>query len=318
MGPMHPSRSSLLLGTAAWLLVVVLVGFVDLVTGPDYGFGFFYLLAIVPAAWSLGRGSGYAVAIASGFAWFSADLLERRVGVLAIAWNASSRTLLFFLAAYLVDSVRRERERLRGLDEERSYFMRVLEHELAGPGRALADGLRRLQQRGSATPEDLQPLVEQAQDLEFLSRDFVSLGELQSGQLWLHHQPVDLRAIVEELRTRVAKDGTKLPLTLATGAFVVEGDEARLRQAIAGVLDETRDSAGAQDVTLDLRRERGRAKLTISAGVGPFLTPPRDDQRGVGVELARRIIEAHHGQFDYRREAVSKAIRVVLQVPLAT
>ena len=305
-------------GTVLWLVVVVLIGCVDLATGPEYGFGFFYLIAIVPAAWSLGRGSGYPVALASGFTWFAADVVERRTGsLLPIAWNASSRAFLFFLAVYLVDSVRRERERLRRLDEERSYFMRVLEHELAGPGHALAEGLRRLQQRGSATPEDLQPLVEQAHDLEFLSRDFVALGELQSGQLWMQHHPVDLRAIVEELRARVAKDGTKMPLTVSTGAFIVEGDEARLRQAIAGVLNETRDSAGPQDVTLDLRRERGAAKLTISAGVGPFLVPPRDDQRGVGIELARRIIEAHNGSLEYRREAVSKAIRVVLQVPLS-
>jgi K+-sensing histidine kinase KdpD len=86
-------RSNIVIGTLFWLLVVVLVGAVDLSTGPDYGFGFFYLLAVVPAAWLLGRWPGMAVALASGFAWFFADIIERRAGAIGpIAWNASSRT----------------------------------------------------------------------------------------------------------------------------------------------------------------------------------------------------------------------------------
>ena len=298
--------------------MVVTVGLVDLLTGPEYGFGFFYLLAVVPAAWRHGRWSGLTVALTSGTAWFIADLVERRAaGVLPIAWNASSRTFMFVTAAILVDVVRRERERLRKLDAERSQFMRVLEHELAGPGRELAEGLHRLQTAGGASATELQPLVERAQDLEFLSRDFVSLGQLQSGELRLQHRRLDLGTIVEELRSRATDRGARMPITLSSGHFFVEGDDARLRQAINGLLAEARTSAGAGDVTIDLRREVGNAKLTISTGVGPFITTGSTDRGGVGVELARMIIETHGGRLEHRREAVSKAVRFVVQLPLA-
>lgn len=311
-------RSKAVTGTVGWLLVVVTVGVIDLLTGPDYGFGFFYLLAIVPAAWRHGRWAGILVALSSGTAWFIADLVERRAaGVLPIAWNASSRTFMFLTAAVLVDVVRRERERLRRLDAERSQFMRVLEHELAGPGSELAEGLRRLQTAGGASASELQPLVERAQDLEFLSRDFVSLGQLQSGELSLQHRRLDLGAIVEELRSRATDRGPRMPITLSSGPFFVEGDDARLRQAITGLLAEARASAGTADVTIDLRRDGGTAKLTISTGVGPFLATGSTDRGGVGVELARMIVEAHGGRLEYRREAVSKAVRFVAQLPLA-
>lgn len=310
-----PLRSTVVTGTAFWLVVVLLVGLLDLSTGPEYGFGFFYLFAVVPAAWLLGRWPGVAVALASGFAWFFADVIEKRVSTIGpIAWNASSRTLLFLMAAWLVDVLHRERERLRALDRERSHFMRVLEHELAGPSQELSRGLRALQETGGATASELQPLVERAQDLEFLSRDFVSLGQLQSGDLWLQHRAVDLRAMVEELRTRPS-DGPRVPITLSSGGFIVEGDEARLRQALGSLFSEAR-AAKTSDVSIDLRRDGGNAKLTITGGVGPFLPLPPEDRGGIGIELARVIIQGHRGTLDHRRSAASKAVRFVVQLPL--
>ncbi len=309
-------RSSVVTGTLFWLLVVLLIGVIDLSTGPDYGFGFFYLLAVVPAAWLLGRWPGLIVGFASGFAWFFADAVERRTSLGATAWNASSRTFLFLMAAILVDIVRREGERLRKLDSDRSHFMRVLEHELAGPGADLARGLRALKEKGGATAPELQPLVERAQDLEFLSRDFVSLGQLQSGELWLQHTPVDVRGLVEDLRTRPSDKGPSIPITLSSGSFVVEGDEARLRQAIGSLMDAARSGAKTSDVSSDLRKGGGWAKLTITGGVGPFLALPKNDQGGVGIELARMIIEGHGGRLEHRREAASKAVRFVVELPL--
>jgi signal transduction histidine kinase len=308
-------RSSVVTGTLFWLLVVVLIGIVDLSTGPEYGFGFFYLFAVVPAAWLLGRWPGLVVALAAGSAWFFADVIEKRVSTIGpIVWNASSRTFLFLVAAWLVDGLRRERERLRALDRERSHFMKVLEHELAGPGQELSRGLRALQESGGASASELQPLVERAQDLEFLSRDFVSLGQLQSGELWLQHRQVDLRAMIEELRTRPS-DGPRVPITLSSGTFIVEGDEARLRQALGSLLNEAR-ATRTSDVSIDLRRDGGNAKLSITGGVGPFLALPPDDRGGVGIELARVIIQGHRGTLDHRRSAASKAVRFVVELPL--
>ncbi|HTJ60231.1 MAG TPA: hypothetical protein VL333_03460 [Candidatus Saccharimonadales bacterium] len=310
-------RLNVVAGTAFWLLVVVVIGLIDLGTGPDYGFGNFYLIAVLPAAWLLGREPGIAIAFASLFTWFFVDIIERRTTSLGpILWNSTSRLVVFVLAAVLIDIVRRERERMRALDRERSHFMRVLEHELAGPGQELSRGLRTLQQSGGATAAQLQPLVERAQDLEFLSRDFVSLGQLQSGELWLQHRAIDLAALVEDLRTRSTAAEPRIPITLSSGSFIIEGDEARLRQAIASLLNEAR-AAQTPDVSIDLRRDGPNAKLTVTGGVGPFIPMPPDDRGGVGVELARVIIHAHHGSLDQRRSAASKAARFVVELPLS-
>jgi signal transduction histidine kinase len=126
---------------------------------------------------------------------------------------------------------------------------------------------------------------------------------------------VDVRALVEELRARSA-GGPRMPITLSTGSFQVEGDEDRLRSALGSLLNAARETAGSGEVTLDLRRDGGFAKLTISAGAGPFIASGAEGA-GVGIELARMIIEAHRGRLDHRREAVSKAVRFTVLLPLA-
>src|SRR6266536_3898135 len=103
-----------LVAAAAFLGLVGLIGWLDLSTGPDYGFGFFYLIAVVPAAWFVGRSSGFVVGLAAGLAWFLADVAVRTTAPAdAIAWNAASGTALFLAAAFLADRVRRDRDALQ-------------------------------------------------------------------------------------------------------------------------------------------------------------------------------------------------------------
>src|SRR5258708_33714592 len=106
-------------GTLGWVLVILIIGTIDVVTDPAYGFGFFYLIAVIPAAWYLGRVPGLIVALSSGLAWFVADAAQQRLGSLwPAAWNASSRTLVFGPAAILVDIAPRHTDRIPKLDPD--------------------------------------------------------------------------------------------------------------------------------------------------------------------------------------------------------
>ena len=79
--------------------------------------------------------------------------------------------------------------------------------------------------------------------------------------------------------------------------------------------------AGAAGEFGDIRYEKsdapsaGIAKLTITGGVGPFLALPEHDRGGVGVELARVVVEGHRGRIEHRRSAASKAVRFVVELP---
>lgn len=312
-----PARR-VLLPTLGWLCIVGLIGAVDYVTGPDYGFGFFYLIPVLSAAWFLGRWPGMAVALAGGLAWFAADYAVRpATPALAIVWNASSRTFLFFAGAILVDSFHRERARLERIDVQRSLFLRVLEHELPRPGDELVRLLDRYQESGTAGPPELRALRDRAEEIRFLSRDFVALGQIQAGTLPLSRLPVDLNALVQDVRSQRSDPDRRMPITLASSVLAVSADADRLRQAIRSLMAEAAQAGGADEVSLDLAAAGADAQLVVVTGTGPYLTPAPGDEDPIGITLARLVVEAHGGTLEVRRGAMARGLRAVMRLPRA-
>ena len=301
---------------AGWLGLIALIGYLDYATGPDYGFGFFYLIPVLPAAWVLGRWPGVIVALAGGLAWFAADFGGRpTTPPLAVLWNASSRTFLFVAGAILVDSFHRERIRLARVDQQRSLFLRVLEHELPRPGDELVRLLVRYQESGTAGPSELRALRDRAEEIRFLSHDFIALGQIQAGSLPLARLPVDLNAVVQDIRAQRSDQDRRMPITLAGSDLTVAADEDRLRQAIRSLIAEAA-LAGADEVSLDLTGNGSAAQLIVSSGAGPYLAPIRVDEDPVGITLARLVVEAHGGSLELRRGAMARGLRAVMQLPL--
>ncbi|MDT7541516.1 MAG: hypothetical protein QOE33_1420 [Acidobacteriota bacterium] len=108
------SRSFLV--TLAFLLVV-LQGFVNYLTGPDFSFVIFYVLPIALVAWLVGRRAGYVIAAASGVSYFLTEYLSSHFdGREHVAlFNAFVRLGGFLFAAYFVSELRRSHEHEREL-----------------------------------------------------------------------------------------------------------------------------------------------------------------------------------------------------------
>lgn len=316
--PMTLARfRKVLLPLAGWLVLIAVIGVLDYVTGPDYGFGFFYLIPVIPAAWYLGRWPGVIVALAGGLAWFAADYGGRpTTPALAILWNASSRTFLFVAGAILVNSFRRERARLKEVDVQRSRFLRVLEHELPRPGDELVRLLTRYQESGTAGSAELRALRDRAEEIRFLSHDFVALGQIQAGTLALARLPVDLNAVVQDIRAQRSDQDRRMPITVASSALTVAADEDRLRQAIRSLIAEAAQAVGGDEVSLDLAGSGVDAQLVVASGAGPYLAPMRGDEDPVGITLARLVVEAHGGTLELRRGAMARGLRAVMRLPL--
>jgi diguanylate cyclase (GGDEF)-like protein len=89
------------------VLLSVLVGYLDYVTGNDLSLLLFYLLPIGIAAWYGTRGLGLFVAALSGVGWILGDLFELlQDHPLLFIWNASMRISVFVVLAYLLSSLR--------------------------------------------------------------------------------------------------------------------------------------------------------------------------------------------------------------------
>ena len=189
-----------LIAATGWLAVVAAIGWLDDQTGPSYGFDLLYLLAVLPAAWFHGRDVGLVVAVGASAAWFVSDpAAALAMPLSAVLWNGVSRSFMFCAGAVLAARLRRDRALLLENDSQRARFLRVIERELPRPAGSLSLGLDRLQREAALPAAAFVELRRDAERMQFLARDFVALGRLQSEPLRLTLAPVDLRPLITEL-----------------------------------------------------------------------------------------------------------------------
>ncbi len=130
--------------TAGGILALAL-GCIDYLTGPDLSFVIFYLIPVFLVAWYADRSAGFAIALLSGIAWFSADVLSMPSGLhpLVTSWNVVTKIGFFLIVNHMVASQRwgLERERqmarrdhLTGVANSR-HFAEVASQEIRRAGR---------------------------------------------------------------------------------------------------------------------------------------------------------------------------------------
>ncbi len=131
--------------TVAGAGLVLGLWFVDYITGPDLSFVVFYLLPIFLVSWFADRGSGFIIALLSGIAWFSADVLTMQPGShpLVPYWNVVTKIGFFLIVNQMMSSLRAglERERrmarmdhLTGVANSR-HFSEIAAQEIRRAGR---------------------------------------------------------------------------------------------------------------------------------------------------------------------------------------
>jgi K+-sensing histidine kinase KdpD len=321
--------------TALSLVAVASICLVDLLSGPDIGFSLFYLIPVVVTAWFVGRGPGVILAVAGALAWLFADTVNRgSMSLAASVWNGFTRMVIFIAIAVLLDRQRTSAARLAVVDRQREDFLRVLDFELPRPVEAIAALATKLDRSTPANSEErgtVQELQRRAQELQFLARDFVSLGRLQSERLLLTRTQSELNEIVREAVKAVA-DKSRVIITLGAEAPLVDADVDRLRQAIESVVRSALQHsseyvnvavrADAQSAWVDVS-DRSRVPLRVDDRA-LFDDPGRaDDPRAVAVtdrflslELARLLLEANGGSLDIESPSTLGSL-VRLRLPRA-
>jgi K+-sensing histidine kinase KdpD len=85
---------------------VVVLGFVDYVTGYELGFFLFYFVPIAIAAWKVGTIRSYLISILSSMVWFLSDILSHPYSsILVIFWNTIMKLLSFLFIAYIASKI---------------------------------------------------------------------------------------------------------------------------------------------------------------------------------------------------------------------
>lgn len=208
------------------------------------------------------------------------------------------------------------REALAARDRQLSMMLAGVAHEVRNPigGIQLFTGLAR-EALAEGSPEEARGHVERiASELEYLDRvvgDFLAFARQQK----LSRAPLAMEGLLESARQMMAPQasarGVALELTCAPGR--VEADADLLMAAVVNLLKNAIQAAPEGSAVLVSGEASGdlyRATV-IDRGPGvseadperifePFFTT-REQGTGLGLPLARKIVQAHGGALGYRR-----------------
>jgi len=113
----HLGRRSKTFIITVGLLLVVLLGVINCLSGPDVSFLIFYTAPIILAAWYVGRNAGFLMCAASGSSWVVVAVLthEHYASPFIPYWNVSVLLGFILILSYIVSAFKRSLEKEREL-----------------------------------------------------------------------------------------------------------------------------------------------------------------------------------------------------------
>jgi signal transduction histidine kinase len=222
------------------------------------------------------------------------------------------------------------RERLAALGDVAAAFA----HEVRNPLNAVSMGLQRLAAEfkpepahGYARVVDL--MQDEVRRLNAIVEQFIALAR----PLPLALAPVDLEGLLSEVAALVEPEAraarVEVRLAVAGGLPAVPADRDHLKQVLLNlVLNGFQSMSDGGTLTLDARGERGSVVLTVGdtgRGIPPDALPrifdpyftTRTGGLGLGLTIARRIVEAHGGRIEVESEP-GRGSRFLVTLPPGT
>jgi PAS domain S-box-containing protein len=233
-------------------------------------------------------------------------------------------------------------------------FIAVLAHELRNPLAPIRNAAQLLQVATPGAEEfevARRAIDRQSAQLMRIVDDLLDIGRITRGSFSIHPQRVDLRDIVaravEAARPGIDGAGHALSVELPPEPVFLQADDLRLTQALTNVLNNAaRYTDEGGKIWLTLRQEAqppGQQQNGMPAqtpwvalsvrdtgrGIEPgfmgsifgMFVQGRDAQSrpqtglGVGLALARTIVELHHGSIEAKSEGTGKGTEFIIRLP---
>ncbi len=189
--------------------VVLLVGFLDYLTGRDLALSAFYLIPVCWAAWLAGRWIGFLLALSGAAIWFIADSMSGLVYAhpLIPYWNALMLLVFFLVVVHLLTAFQTTVRSLEETVQQRTAALSALEAEIKERKRLevaklQAERLAVIGKMAAQVAHEVRnPLGSITLNLDLITKE---LGWLADGD---GHSPDEGRVLVAEMRAEVCRIG---------------------------------------------------------------------------------------------------------------
>ena len=221
------------------------------------------------------------------------------------------------------------------LSRRKEDFLGLLSHELRNPLSAIHTALAVMRSRpGIHAGQHARAVVErQVSHIARLVDDLVDTARVERGTLSLQLESIDLRDVlrtaVDMAEPSIADREQDLLWTPAPTPMLVNGDRVRLQQVFSNLLlNASKYTPRRGEIALQTYREgsdvcvsvrdngRGIPAEDLSKVFEPYVRAARDEPGlGVGLYVARTLIEQHGGEITVASEGSHKGATFTVRLP---
>ena len=224
-------------------------------------------------------------------------------------------------------------ERLGSNEARRRQLLADVAHELRTPLSVIQANLEALLDGLYPTDEEhLRSVLEETKTMSRLLNDLQTLSTAEAGALTLHREPAApgdlLAAAARSFAAQASDAGVRLETHVAEGLREIDVDPLRIGEVLGNLLSNAiRHTPSGGMVTLSARSvgaREGGLELSVSdtgSGIPPerlayvfdrFSRAPDSPGAGLGLAIAKSLVEAHGGRIRAESDASGTTITFVL------
>ena len=225
----------------------------------------------------------------------------------------------------LVESVKVMGRRLQELDDLKAEFLSHMTHELRTPMTAIHAGTQFLLEEipgqiNKDQRETLQLMEESSRQLIEMISSLLDLNKLQAGMMEYRMTSVDLmrnvQASINKIKLLAERERIRIIVEAPPGPVPVQADDARIQQVLDNLLSNAlkfsqHDAMIRLKLETDMREKVMRVSVSDTGqGIPPESLPHIFEQfyqgtarasvrvpgSGIGLALAKKVVEAHGGK----------------------
>jgi len=247
------------------------------------------------------------------------------------------------VVCYYFDStqLRAAEDALRDADRRKDQFLATLAHELRNPLAPIRQAAA-IARSPSAPPErvrwSMDVIDRQAAKMALLLDDLLDVSRITRGRLELQRRPVEaaevVRSAIETVAPLIEARQHVLRVDVPKTPLVLDADPLRLSQVVANLLtNASRYSATGSEIRIAVRPAGERVEIVVSDqgigiaadkleavfemfGQGGAPAALREGGLGVGLALARGLVELHGGTLVARSPGLDQGAEFIVRLPL--
>jgi len=259
-----------------------------------------------------------------------------------VEYDAGGRPVRIFGVTMDITERKLVETRLQDADRQKDRFIAMLAHELRNPLAPIRNAIAVLRKIGGADATSAwchDVIDRQVSQMAHLLDDLLDASRLNHGHLRLRMQPLQLATAIDRAieiaRPVIDAGGHSFALHIPARPIELEGDLTRLAQVFSNILiNAAKYTPRGGAIALTLEREGQQALVSVTdTGIGieshhgerifemfgqveSSLARAQGGQ-GIGLALAKALVEMHGGTIAASSEGLGKGSRFEVRLPLA-